>query len=97
MRIIYRLEDSDGHGPFFYRDGTNRTNPKIHFEDFGLYAFTDPARFKEPNYAQFLNDPNFHLYRIVVKCLLFEWKSGQVLFDESDIIYKTEVVDKCMQ
>lgn len=88
MRTVYRLEDKDGNGPFFYRNGVCRTNSEIQFPDEGLYCFTDPHRFLEQNYCEFLRDDRFALYKITVSELLFEWPSGQAIFDESRVVEK---------
>lgn len=93
MKTIYRLEDKNGNGPFFFRNGKTRAKPSVRFDDDGIYGFTDPRRFCKPNYVEFLKDSKFFLYEIVVSDVILETKRGQVIFDERAILYR-RIVDK---
>ena len=93
MKTIYRLEDKDGNGPFFFRNGESRAKPSVRFDDDGIYGFTDQFRFCEPSYVEFLNDDRFFLYEIAVSSVNLETKRGQVVFDERAVLYR-KTVDK---
>jgi hypothetical protein len=92
MKIIYRLEDSAGNGPFFYRNGQNRIFPDLFFEeDRGLHGFINKNRFKEPSYIEFYKSSDFYLYKIKISKSLYENKYGEILFNENDIISKRRI------
>jgi hypothetical protein len=92
MKIIYRLEDSAGNGPFFYRNGQSRIFPNLSFKDRGLHGFINKNRFKEPSYIEFYTNSNFYLYKIKISKSLFENKFGEIIFSEDDIISKRRII-----
>lgn len=92
MKIIYRLEDSAGNGPFFYRNGQNRDFPGFILKNKGLYSFINKNRFKEPSYIEFYESSDFYLYKIKVSKILHEDEYGEVIFDENDIISKRRII-----
>lgn len=94
MRIVYRLEDTDGNGPFFYRNGQARFDSNIKFDDNGIYGFTDKTRFREKSYEGFYKNPNFLLYKITVSEVLSE-HNGQAVFLEASILSKELVIKDC--
>lgn len=90
MLTVYRLEDREGNGPFFYHNGVARFDHSICFDDEGLYAFTDQARFLEPSYIEFYQSDTFHLYEINVRDVL-SLKRKEVVFDEKDVVSRREI------
>ena len=90
MMTIFRLEDEDGNGPFFYKDGTSRTDNDLRFEDEGIFGFTDLSRFQEPSYIGFYNDDSFNLYEVVVSNVI-SLRNRQAVFLESHIISKRKI------
>lgn len=87
MITVFRLEDVDGNGPFFYKDGTSRTDNNLHFEDKGIFGFTDLSRFQEPSYIGFYNSDSFILYEVVVSDVI-SLHNRQAVFLEDHIISK---------
>lgn len=94
MLVVYRLEDKDGNGLFFYKDGQPK-NKSLSWksDDKGLFSFVDPVRFTEPNYIEFLNDNNYVLYKLTLSNYIQKSRYGQVVFLKEHID-STMVCDK---
>ena len=89
---VYRLEDKDGNGPFCYKDGIVKTNPKIKFDCSWLYAFDDLENFQELSYKEFLNNTDYILYKIELSQAITNAKSHEVKFFPQYIISKTKIL-----
>lgn len=93
MIICYRLEHKNGDGLFFTKNGVNKTNPNIIFNDIGLCAFLDKKRFFQPSYINFLYDNDYILYKITLNKIIHQNRYGEIIFNSEDILNK-EKVDK---
>ena len=88
MKKIYRLEHKDGSGLFFFPNGVAKFDSSIKFSDYGLFAFSDIRRFREPSYIEFFQSDDYILYEVIVDKTMSE-HNGQVVFDPKDILSKT--------
>lgn len=93
MIICYRLEHKNGDGLFFTKNGINKTNPDIIFNNIGLYAFLDKRRFLEPSYIDFLYNNDYLLYKITLNKIIHQNNNGQIIFNPDHILNK-EKIDK---
>lgn len=91
MRTVFRLEDADGNGPFFYKNGQARFDSTMKFDDIGIFGFTDKSRFRERSYEELYKDSDFSLYKIIVSDVLSE-RNGQVVFLEDSILSKERII-----
>ena len=83
---IYRIQDKEGNGPFFYKDGTNKINPLISFKNNPeKYGFLKKEYFKESSYIDFFNNPNYILYEILLSKIVHT-NGHEATFNENEII-----------
>lgn len=83
MLEVYRLEDKDGNGLFFYKDGRIKNKSALgdwKSDDKELFSFVAPIRFTEPSYIEFLNDDNYVLYKLTLSDYIYKSKYGEVTF-----------------
>lgn len=88
--IVYRLEDKDGNGPFFYKNGQSKTWKDMKYDYEGLYVFRDPCDFLSDSYIDFLNNPDYILYEIIIKYPPIH----QSCYSSEAIIYESSIISK---
>ena len=94
-RTIYRLEDKDGNGPFFYKNGQLKTNKDVKFNDKGFYAFNNISYFYDDSYIEFLLSPEYTLYKIIINKKPIFQNLRQTVFEESDVESKIPMLTPC--
>jgi hypothetical protein len=88
--IVYRIENNQGHGPFFRKDGTPRDGAP--FKNLvGIYGFWHQIFFLKKEYRKYYFDPDYLLYKIIIRKPLHIYLNGEVRFNESDIVFKIPI------
>ena len=94
-RVVYRIEDKNGNGLFCYKNGQSKTYSDLKFNDEGLYAFNNISDFYSDSYINFLLNPEYILYKIIIRGKPIYDSLHEIVFREEDIISKTPMLTPC--
>lgn len=86
----YRLENKEGDGLFFFKNGINKNTKEPSLEKH-LYAFLFEKRFLEESYKKFYINSEYDLYELKLKNYKSKNPYGEITFYKKDIVSKNKI------
>ena len=89
--VVYRIEDRQGHGPFFFKDGRPKDGAPYN-NKIGFYAFYHQIFFLKREYYKYYIDKDYILYKLIIeKPLSLNPFTGEVRFLKENLRYKIPI------